>query len=377
MKFQQWEPDLLTLVSRIDGDEIDLQPDFQRHEVWATPKQRKLIDTILRNWSMPPIHLVEAKSGVLEVLDGQQRLVAIRDFVHGRIRVDGKVEPNSSDIQSLHGLRYANLPPEVKRAFDRYTVRAFRISDFSPEEPSELFYRLNMPTLLTAGEKRNSLYGESRSQLKNLIDLFITGNDQEDIGFSNARLAYDDVVARLLYFLHIGNFNTKVNEGSISDTFRRKSGFDPYVVDRAEKSIRSFTEARKAVGRVKLNKASLLSWFIFFARGQDSSRKLEFLGQFSGDPRGGPFLMQWARALFNDRASGRVTNVSSVFLRDICLWLSFVDAHNAYDLAPSQYAYDAMKEVTAQFEVDHAHDEHNLEEIIADKVVIELWSELR
>jgi hypothetical protein len=30
MKFHQWEPDLIPLVTRIDAGEIDLQPDFQR-----------------------------------------------------------------------------------------------------------------------------------------------------------------------------------------------------------------------------------------------------------------------------------------------------------------------------------------------------------
>jgi hypothetical protein len=40
MKLSPWELDLRTIVDRIDGDDIDLQPDFQRQEVWSTAKGR-------------------------------------------------------------------------------------------------------------------------------------------------------------------------------------------------------------------------------------------------------------------------------------------------------------------------------------------------
>src|SRR5438552_18607713 len=83
MKLSHWEPDLRTITSWIENGEIDLQPNFQRGDIWPLPKKRKLIDTVLRGWSIPPIHVVVTPSGTLEVLDGQQRLTSIRDFVRG------------------------------------------------------------------------------------------------------------------------------------------------------------------------------------------------------------------------------------------------------------------------------------------------------
>ncbi|WEL43147.1 DUF262 domain-containing protein [Pseudomonas sp. CBSPBW29] len=78
------DPDVETLVSRINSGEVDLQPDFQRGEVWSKSKKQRLIDSILRDWHVPPIHVIEDNyTGRLEVLDGQQRLAAIRDFVAG------------------------------------------------------------------------------------------------------------------------------------------------------------------------------------------------------------------------------------------------------------------------------------------------------
>jgi len=96
MKLSHWEPDLRTLFNWIENKEIDLQPNFQRGDVWPSNKKRKLIDTILREWSIPPIHVVVTKSGTLEVLDGQQRLTAIRDFMLDGFPVDGSIEPIDS-----------------------------------------------------------------------------------------------------------------------------------------------------------------------------------------------------------------------------------------------------------------------------------------
>jgi hypothetical protein len=371
MKFHPWEPDLITLVSRIDAGEIDLQPDFQRQEVWPISKQRKLIDTILREWSMPPIHLIDSGGSTLEVLDGQQRLAAIRDFVHGKFKIDGTITPFHGDISALDGVKYISLPTDVKRRVDRYTVRSFRISDFAPEEPSELFYRLNQPTLLTAGEQRNSLYGPARSQLKELVKQFQAENAKEDIGFSNARLAYDDVLARQLYFLGAGTMATKATEGQISDAFRNSDGFDAAIIDIVRSSIEQFSKARRNVGKVRLNKASLLSWLLFYSRGEPADEKEYFFTEFLSIGYGTfvPEVCVRAKALFNDRASGRVTDISSVVLRDICIWMCY-DA--IFDMrGPDRSHSTELERVFTSY--NNVGDDLDLENIITSVLSIEQW----
>jgi hypothetical protein len=143
LKLTPSEPDVETLVRRIEDGDIDLQPDFQRQEVWSRAKKRKLIDTILRNWSIPPVHLVRTHSGELEVLDGQQRLTAMRDFFRNDFSISGAIEPLDSAIQSLQGMFYRDLEPSVRRQIQTFPIRCFTLTDFRPDEPSELFYRLN------------------------------------------------------------------------------------------------------------------------------------------------------------------------------------------------------------------------------------------
>jgi hypothetical protein len=249
MKLNAWDPDLRTLVDRINDGDIDLQPDFQRQEIWPLKKKKRLIDTVLRQWSIPPVFLVVTADGLLEVLDGQQRLAAIRDFVDNELSVDGNITPFDENINKLHGLYYRDLKTLPRRLVDQYALRCFRITDYSPEEPSELFYRLNQPSMLTAGEQRNAFYGPAREQLKELVELFQNSDNAVDtIGFSNVRLAYDDVIARVLYFLEIGSIATKGTEAAISQRFRKAHKFPAEVIATTKRAIKLFSSARECIG---------------------------------------------------------------------------------------------------------------------------------
>lgn len=323
MRLTPTDPDVRTIVDRINRGDIDLQPDFQRQEVWSIKKQKRLIDTVLRGWSIPPIHLVVTNDTTLEVLDGQQRLAALRDYLNNKFSIDGRVTPSDENISILHGKFYRQLDDNSRRQIDQFPIRCFRITDYYPEEPSELFYRLNQPTILTAGEQRNALFGPARQQLKILVDRFgELGNNKASLGFSNLRLAYDDVLARLLYFLEEGSFGAKSTEGRISERFRSQNPFHPIVESRAEAAITFFSVARGLAQPFRYNKASLLSWLLFFSR-FDSGDEPDFsiIDKFFEASRRRPssHFIDEATALFADRASLRVTDVSSVVYRDFAI----------------------------------------------------------
>lgn len=326
MKLTPSEPDISTIAGRIESGDIDLQPDFQRQEVWSVRKKKRLIDTILRGWSIPPVHFVILPDGQSEVLDGQQRLAAIRDFVKNRFSIDGGITPHNDEISCLHGKFYKNLDAPIRRRIDQYSLRCFRITEYSPEEPSELFYRLNQPTGLTAGEQRNALYGPARQQMKRLVGKFeAEGNDKSTLGFSNLRLAYDDIIARLLYFVEEGNIGAKSTESRISERFRNDSPFEQNIYDICEYSIDAFSAMRERAEPHRFNKASVLSWLLFSSRLADGGEAdFEFMAKlFDARLALSPERVEDAIDLFDDRASSRVTDVSSVILRDFCLWYAF------------------------------------------------------
>lgn len=371
MKLAPWEPDLKTLVDRIDEGDIDLQPDFQRQEIWSGKKKKKLIDSILREWSIPPIFLVVRQDGRMDVLDGQQRLAAVRDFVHNEYAVDGTIAPVDDRIKALSGMYYDDFKPDVRRSFNHYTFRCFKIDDYLPEEPSELFYRLNQPSLLTAGEQRNAFYGPAREQLKKIVREFESrDNNRDTIGFSNVRLAYDDIFARLLVFVEKKSFAMKSTESLVSQRFRQGEEFEESVISRVLESVDHFSTSRNELLGVRLNKASTLSWLIFYARFNYVKPNKEFMEiLYSGSPLVKRNFISEALALFNDRASLRVTDVSSVAYRDFALWYSYVvlrneDVPEIVDRMTIETIFDDLSQ----------RDDVTFEYALSQRLKIENWS---
>ena len=343
MRLLPSDPDIETLVGRIKSRDIDLQPDFQRGEVWSQTKQRRLIDSILRDWHVPPIHVVQQPdTKKQDVLDGQQRLVAIRDFVNGVFPVDGRIEPIDEDILPLHGLRYAELPLEWKRQFDQFTIRVFRIVDFSPEEPAELFFRLNQPVALTSAEQRNAFFGPVRSQVKVLVDAI----EKLSFGFSNSRMALDDVVARVCLSIENGSILEKVTAAKLTQRYRERNPFSAPSLVVCNFAVTCFaTSSTDWNEKLALNKATLFSWLWASAclsmhyttdiapkllahamnlcdnlrKPQDEENQSNFLL-----PNGrvlSPKKLAELVAMFADRSSSRVSDVSSVVARDIVIWV--------------------------------------------------------
>lgn len=376
MLLQPADPDIRTLVGRIRDGSIDLQPDFQRGVVWPRTKQQKLIDSILRDWHIPPIHLIRDDAENEVVLDGQQRLEAIRAFVSNEFPVDGNVAPSDAVIEALDGLFYSALPEKVKRRVDRFAIRVFTIVDYEPEEPFELFYRLNQPMALTASEQRNAFFGRARDQVRNLVDFAERkGLSRDTIGFSNSRMAYDDVFARFCLTLEQKRLNEKVTSNAITEMYRSPKGFSQRSLDLAHHTTDFVLSLSVWQSQIKLNKATLYSWLCFFAAAINDgagaahrSRLSTFVEIFElarNISRGAAasnttsmslpqFTPKQTFALihvFNDRSTARVADVASVVLRDFILWIAwsrhggteFAHAKMASKVAPDLFATDTER----------------------------------
>ena len=343
MRLVPWDPDIQTVMTRIESAALDLQPNFQRGEVWPKSKKQRLIDSVLREWHVPPIHVIEnPDTRKQEVLDGQQRLVAIRDFVRGEFAVDGSIEPLDPKIQSLDGKKYRFLPDEVQRQFDQFTLRLYRIVDFKPSEPAELFYRLNQPSNLTGAEQRNAFYGPVRDQIRELVlSLEHRGIGKEQFGFSNARMAYDDVICRVALTVKRGTIATKIIGNDLVELYRSEEALGNQDYQHLEKCLGMLAEACMTDPKPKFNKATLYSWLVFVVRGISFGvydlTSTDLIGQFlcyfsllgievaQGESASEVYPMQSLIPIHDDRATSRVADVSSIVLRDFVIWCAFLE----------------------------------------------------
>ena len=349
MRLQPSDPDIATIFARIISGDLDLQPEFQRGEVWPTAKKKKLIDSILRNWHVPPIHIIEnSKTATQEVLDGQQRLVSIRDFMLGEFTIDGHIAPIDDAITQLDGLTFEELPPQWKRRFNQFSIRLFRITDYEPEEPSELFFRLNQPVSLTSAEQRNAFFGPIRNQVRDLVD-YLTDRWKEGAirGFSNSRMALDDVIAKTCFCFERHSIRDKVSANDLADRYRNKAPFSTDVVDKCKQSIDTLCKSSELLSAgMKFNKATLFSalWFIASVqhvcpRSDNNyliAETFERLERERHPHQEGPeyysvfpnnlisrFALRRFHEFYTDRSSSRVSDVVSVVGRDVVLWVYF------------------------------------------------------
>lgn len=144
-----------------DGVWGNLRPEYQRRLRWDNKKKSKLIESFIMNVPVPPVFLYEKELGRFEVMDGQQRLNAIAEFLSGSFELEGL------DIwKALNGRNYSSLPPLVRRGLDRAKISAITLmSDNSSSKEDSLDLRAQVFERLNTGgeqlnqqELRNSLY---------------------------------------------------------------------------------------------------------------------------------------------------------------------------------------------------------------------------
>lgn len=73
--------------------------DLQREIIYNIEKQVLVIDSILNSVPLPAFYLWQNENGKLEVLDGKQRIEAIRKFIENDLEYKGKIWKQSLEIQ--------------------------------------------------------------------------------------------------------------------------------------------------------------------------------------------------------------------------------------------------------------------------------------
>jgi hypothetical protein len=149
---------------------MDLRPFYQRRPRWSPAKQSLLIESFIMNIPVPPVFLYEREYNSYEVMDGQQRITALRDFYAGKFELtDLKQWPE------INGRAYHTLPDKLQAGLDRRSITSIVLLKESTSDEDEasslretVFERLNTGGVeLTRQEIRNALY---RGRMNNLLD---------------------------------------------------------------------------------------------------------------------------------------------------------------------------------------------------------------
>lgn len=132
-------PTIADVYQLIDEGKLVLRPDFQRKFVWTHEHQEAFIDTILMGLPFPEIYVCEGEVDVQKlrttrlVIDGQQRLTTIRNYIEGKSdHLPVKVQP------------YQTLTNEQKQDFLSYQVVMRDLGKVDEATTREIFRRINL-----------------------------------------------------------------------------------------------------------------------------------------------------------------------------------------------------------------------------------------
>ncbi|MFB7815649.1 DUF262 domain-containing protein [Paenibacillus chitinolyticus] len=211
VKTQNIEYDLETLVKKVNKNTIKLDPEYQRNHRWSVETSSKLIESLILNIPIPLIYLsqdvdvdTEPEDDVARysVIDGQQRLTAIIDFMTNQFAL---TELNV--LKDLNDSFYKDLPPFLVRRLEERTIKCLRIdSTVDAQVKYDIFERLNSGSIkLEAQELRNAVY---RGSFNNLIKQLSKNEDfrillqvnLEEPDESNKVKKMEDVELVLRYF---------------------------------------------------------------------------------------------------------------------------------------------------------------------------------
>src|SRR5579872_1259686 len=137
---------------------LSLTPKFQRRAVWKVPARSYFIESLLDEIPVPPIFLritqsEDKKRTIREVIDGQQRLRAVLDFV------DDKYALSRSAVRNHGGRRFSELNEEAKDKIRNYSFACEVFKSLSDGEVLEIFARVNTYSArLNSQELRNGMY---------------------------------------------------------------------------------------------------------------------------------------------------------------------------------------------------------------------------
>lgn len=156
-----------TVVSQLKRGNIDLNPSFQRRSAWTDKKQSLFIESLILGLPIPQLILAEDKKrkGSFIVIDGKQRLLAVRRF--SSTETDDGFKPlklrQLSERVDLNGQTYADLVKADSydlSAFQNSNIRTVVIRNWKSEAYLyEVFLRINTGSVqLSPQELRQALH---------------------------------------------------------------------------------------------------------------------------------------------------------------------------------------------------------------------------
>lgn len=143
------------LLRRENRGNLVLAPDFQRKNVWDRKHQSELIESVLMGIPIPLIYLFEDENGIRQIIDGKQRISALKNFINNNFQLT-----ELSMLPELKGKIFSDIPQLLQAKIEDFQLHSYVIQPPTPEYVKfNIFERVNRGGVnLNKQEMRHALY---------------------------------------------------------------------------------------------------------------------------------------------------------------------------------------------------------------------------
>ena len=203
---KQFEADKLARM--VDKNQLITHPDYQRDFIYNTEKQSRVIESILLELPIPTVYLAQLQNNAVEVIDGQQRIMSIVNFVTNKYPLKGL-----RVLKELNRKYYRDLPQEYANIMDMFNLNCIILKKESEQYKFDIFARLNQGSIaLNSQEIRNCIYrGRFNNLLKELskeklvVEMFMQ---------NNKRMKYEELILRYFALKHNTDYRSSIDKAS-------------------------------------------------------------------------------------------------------------------------------------------------------------------
>uniref|UniRef100_A0A8H7XPV9 GmrSD restriction endonucleases N-terminal domain-containing protein n=1 Tax=Psilocybe cubensis TaxID=181762 RepID=A0A8H7XPV9_PSICU len=183
------------LFDQIHNNDINLEPEYQRDVVWSEAKQIGLIDSIYRNFYVPPViftvQMNDEGAETRTCIDGKQRLTSIHKFMDGLIPHRDQFTGKRywyKDTHTTSGARKKQLlHPRLRKLFANKQIVCMEYQNLSEEAEREIFQRVQLGMALTPAEKLQVVKTYRSDFVRELQNIYM----KEEGTLSNGALQWD------------------------------------------------------------------------------------------------------------------------------------------------------------------------------------------
>ena len=204
---------------KFDAEQVNFNLEVQRNSIWNKKQKGMLIHSLICDYIVPPLYFIntDSEDKTLHVLDGQQRMRTVIDFLNDEVIIPENVLPYYDEVTEqefeLSGKKFSELDEVVQKAFETTNIPSYTLSDITEGEVEECFMRLNSGTHLRKIEYIRVAGGtETREVINKLADADFFKNSIKITDRQRERFVDQEIILQCISIFNDFNVSSKALE---------------------------------------------------------------------------------------------------------------------------------------------------------------------